>query len=291
MISVFLAERSELIAEREVSAATVLVAAVVVLGPSVLFIAPLDAMDFINEVFVPVGYVLWAVELRCALEFHLEAAPFATFHFACGKVMEGNENSFDVKAANATGVPIADGLSSAVHSLGLGGDILGSGFVFHQPVDAVELDLEVKLAVEDELREFNAEGLFDVDNFHHGTVARVVIVVFEEGFGTVVEGAVIVRVEGLLCALAVPSFLSFFESILKREGWVVPANLFDGTVKTVEKSMPGAAVAEGIGAHEWDEVTDVTPVEFAEATGSAASARVVDVDFGVSCFHLQSPQW
>jgi hypothetical protein len=285
VVSVFLTERSELIAEWEVATTSVLVAGVIVLGPSVLFVTTLDAMDLVNEVFVPVSYVLWAVELRCTLEFHLEAAPFAGFYLTGGEVIEGDEDSFDVKAANATGVPVTNGLGSAIHSLGLGGDVLGGGFVFHQPVDAIELDLKVKLTVEDELREFNAKGFLDVNYFHHGAIARIVVVILEEGFCAVVEGTVVVRVECLFCALAVPGFLSFFEGILKGKGWIVPADLFNGAVEAVKESVPGAAVAEGIGAHQWDKVADVAPVELAEARTGTGPAGMVNVEFIVCEFH------
>jgi hypothetical protein len=80
----------------------------------------------------------------------------------------------------------------------LGGDVLGSGFVFHEPVDTVQLNLKVKLTVEDEVREFDGKGFFDVYYSKHFLVHLVVVVVFEECFCAVLEGAVVIFVEGLL---------------------------------------------------------------------------------------------
>jgi hypothetical protein len=198
MIEVLVPERSELIAKGKVSATSVLVAGVVVLGPEVTFVAIHELLRYAGEMLEPVVDVLLAVELRGTLELHLESTPFPGLYLSCGEVMEGDKNSFNVEAEDATSVPVADGLGCSIHALDLGCDVLRSSFVLHEPVDTVEFNLKVELAVEDEFREFNAEGFFDVDNFHHGTVARIVVIVFEESLGAVLKGTIVVFVKVLL---------------------------------------------------------------------------------------------
>ena len=282
---------AKLVAKGEVSATAILVAGIVVLGPEVPFVTGFELVNYTDKVFMPIIYVLADVELRRTLELHFDAAPFTAFYLSCGEVMEGNEYSFNVVAEDAASVPVAYGLCCTVHTFNLGGDVLRSGFVFHQPVDAIELDLKVKLTVEDEVREFNTEGLFDVDYFHHRAVASVVVVVLKEGLGTVIEGTVIVFVEGLLLGFTVPSGFTFVEGVLKCSVRIIPALFLYGLIKAVEEAVPSAAIAQGIGAEGWDKVTDIAPVILAEARTGTGPTGVVDVELSVSCLHFRPRRW